>query len=305
MKRQAFASYPWYIADWRNSKARLLLNLEERAAYRELLDFCYDERTLPTDERALARIVNCSDEEFQRVWLNVQKLFNETNGRYRHPKVDQVLAKLDGYREQKRAAGRASGERRRNGKGNGKGTERVTGGVTESEPSSSSSIHDDKEALRTVEEIRAKPLGFKNGTTNDDKRTPVQAYASPQDELIALMEQSTGLRPDTKLFRQICEAVEINGGTMSEFLADIRPRIPRLKRAPGPGFFKSHAQKWGHPETQPVPEPETAESKEYRTGKCPKCQGVGMLDGAYCVCRMGAELRKVDARKKPSQEATT
>ncbi len=109
-------SYPWYIADWRDSETRLNLTLEERALYRELLDFCYLERSLPVDERKLARIANCSDAEFTRCWTQVKPLFNELNGRYFHPKVTEVLGKLDGYKEQKRLAGIASGERRRNGR---------------------------------------------------------------------------------------------------------------------------------------------------------------------------------------------
>lgn len=106
-------SYPWYVGDWRASETRLDLSLEERGLYRELLDFCYLERSLPTDERKLARIVNCSDEEFQRCWAQVKPLFNELNGRYHHRKVDEVLGRLDGYTEQRRQAGIASGERRR------------------------------------------------------------------------------------------------------------------------------------------------------------------------------------------------
>lgn len=107
-------SYPWYIADWRNSETRLNLSLEERGLYRELLDFCYVERSLPADERKLARVALCSDEEFLRSWPNVRKLFNEVNGRYTNAKVSEVLGRLDGYHEQKRLAGVASGERRRN-----------------------------------------------------------------------------------------------------------------------------------------------------------------------------------------------
>ena len=109
-----FRSYPWYLEDWRNSGTRLNLTLEERGLYRELLDFCYIERSLPTDERMLARIANCSDDEFQRAWPRVKIQFNEADGRLIHQKVEQVLAKLDGYREQRRQAGRLSGESRRN-----------------------------------------------------------------------------------------------------------------------------------------------------------------------------------------------
>jgi uncharacterized protein YdaU (DUF1376 family) len=132
-------SYPWYIADWRNSETRLNLSLEERGLYRELLDFCYVERSLPSDERKLARIVNCSDEEFQRSWPAVKNLFNLSNDRYYHPKVSETLEKLDGYHEQRRQAGIASGERRRNGRSNlvaKKGNEKRTPKVNpQSEPS--------------------------------------------------------------------------------------------------------------------------------------------------------------------------
>lgn len=298
------ASYPWYIEDWRGSQSRINLNLEERALYRELLDFCYIERSLPTNERSLARIANCSDDEFSRAWPNVQLLFNRLNDRYHHPKVDQVLAKLDGYREQKSLAGRASGERRRNGKRTQTPTRHPTGTPTEREPSSSSSsIDDKKEALRTAEELRPKPLGFKNPTTTDEK--PKLAYATPKDELVALMEESTGIRPEVKLLREICERIEINRGTITEFLLDIRPRIPRLKDPPGPGFFKSHAQKWGRPENAPAPDPETASEKAYRTGPCPDCKGVGLLNGGYCTCRMAEDLKKADARRKPPEAAAS
>lgn len=106
-------SYPWYVGDWRASETRVNLTLEERGLYRELLDSCYIERSLPTDERKLARIANCSDEEFARCWPAVKTLFSERNDRYFHGKVSEVLGKLDGYSEQRREAGRISGQVRR------------------------------------------------------------------------------------------------------------------------------------------------------------------------------------------------
>ena len=111
-----FQSYPWYFGRLANTSLGPagISGLEERGLYRELLDFCYVERSLPTDERSLARIANCSDDEFERAWPRVKILFNEANGRLIHHKVDEVLVKLDGYAEQKRQAGRLSGESRRN-----------------------------------------------------------------------------------------------------------------------------------------------------------------------------------------------
>lgn len=294
------ASYPWYIEDWRGSQARINLNLEERALYRELLDFCYIERSLPTNERALARIANCSDDEFGRAWPNVQLLFNRRNDRYHHEKVDQVLAKLDGYREQKSIAGRASGERRRNGKRTQTPTKHPTETPTEREPSSSSSsIDDKKEALRAAGELRTKPASLRNSTTTDKTSKP--SYASPKDELIAFMEESTGVRPDVKLLRQICEAIEINGATVEEYLQDIRPRVPRLKGPPGPGFFRSHAQRWGKPENGPAPEPKIEQPKNGH-GRCLLCSGVGQTVKGFCSCAMGVDLAVIAAR--PQKEAS-
>jgi hypothetical protein len=31
-------------------------------------------------------------------------------------------------------------------------------------------------------------------------------------------------------------------------------------------------------------------------GRCPDCNGVGMVDGKYCSCKLGRDLEKVEAR---------
>lgn len=294
-------SYPWYMEDWRGSQARLLLNLEERALYRELLDYCYIERSLTTDERSLARIANCSDEEFKRAWPNVQKLFNESNGRYFHSKVTEVLEKLDGYHNQRSLAGKASGERRRNGKGTSVGSAvqfSLPKNATKNEPSlTSSSTIDKKEAPPTPSESKN---GFhKKLTTTDDKQ-----YATDRDALVAMVREGTGRKPDVKLIRKITESLEVRGGTVAEYLADIRPRIPRLRHPPGEGFFLGHAQKWGGEQTTPAPEPETADQQKARTGPCEICKNIGMVNGEYCICKMAEDLRKADQRKKPPAAAS-
>lgn len=295
------------MEDWRGSQARLSLNLEQRALYRELLDFCYIERSLPTDERLLARIANCSDEEFLRAWPNVQILFNEVNGRYYHPKVTQVLDKLDGYHEQRSKAGKASGERRRNGKRTSVPPPLVVSlpkNATKTEPSlpSSSTIDD----LRTPPTPSLVPLpangnGFHSEklTTTDDKK-----FATDRDALVALIRESTGRKPDVKLVRSIGEHLEIRGGTLAEYLADIRPRIPRLRKPPGEGFFLNHASKWGGEHSTPAPDPETADEHKARTGPCEVCKNIGMVNGEYCVCKMADDLRKADLRKKPPAAAS-
>lgn len=106
-------SYPWYIADWRESETRISLSLAERGLYRELLDYCYLEGSLPKDQTRLSRLAGCSPKEFSQSWGPVSKLFDEDGDRLTHRKVNEVKAKVLKYHEQKKHAGAASGRSRR------------------------------------------------------------------------------------------------------------------------------------------------------------------------------------------------
>jgi len=66
---------------------------------------------------------------------------------------------------------------------------------------------------------------------DDDKPKPLSEtkWVSDRDELIATIREATGERPDEKLLMQIGDAVQIRGGTLRQFLDDIRPRISRFE----------------------------------------------------------------------------
>jgi hypothetical protein len=181
----------------------------------------------------------------------------------------------------------------------------ATGGAFESKgeskverrPSSSSTLIDKRPEPR--------PVGSqKLTTTNPPEAPPAPKYATDSDELVALIQKNTGRLPDQKLVRDIAEKVELRGFTLRLFLDDIGPRIPRLAKPPGEGFFLSHAGKFGGVETTLVPEPETVAQKAERTGPCKKCRGVGKVDGAYCDCRMGHDLERVEKRRKEGELAS-
>ncbi len=110
-------SYPWYIADWRNSETRLGLSLAARGLYRELLDYCYMEGSLPANREQLVSIAGADGKQTRYCLDAVLKLFvlkEGTNGpRYHHIKVDEVRSKLLLYHEQKAHAGVKSGQSRR------------------------------------------------------------------------------------------------------------------------------------------------------------------------------------------------
>lgn len=107
------ASYPWYIADWRESETRIVLTLPQRALYRELIDYCYLEGSVPVDPTQLSRIAACSIAEIRRYMPAVESLFVSKEGRLYHAKVTEVRARLELYHEQKRHAGAVSGKTRR------------------------------------------------------------------------------------------------------------------------------------------------------------------------------------------------
>ena len=119
-------SYPWYIADWRESETRITLSLAERGLYRELLDYCYLEGSLPIDHIRLSRLCCCSPEEFESSWPAVVSLFQLDGERFTHAKVNEVRTKLEAYHEQKRHAGSASGQARRQRPFNGRSNETPT-----------------------------------------------------------------------------------------------------------------------------------------------------------------------------------
>ena len=113
-------SYPWYIADWRESETRLGLNLAERGLYRELLDYCYLEGSLPSDLGQLGLLCCCTVADFRKAWPAVEPLFERDGARLIHRKVNEVRLKLDSYHEQKRHAGAKSGQARRERSLNGR-----------------------------------------------------------------------------------------------------------------------------------------------------------------------------------------
>lgn len=82
-------SYPWYIADWRQNESVLSLTTEQRGAYRDLLDMCWDMGSLPNDSEALRKLAMCEKAEWRRCWPKLQVFFIEIDGRLHSPKVDE------------------------------------------------------------------------------------------------------------------------------------------------------------------------------------------------------------------------
>lgn len=116
MQKPAFPihSYPWYVNDWRKSMMRLRLTPLGRYLYRELLDQCYIDGSIPDEPELLAKIADISPKDFQKLWPSVKQAFElREDGNWHHNKADEVLSEITRWREQKSNAGRKSGESRR------------------------------------------------------------------------------------------------------------------------------------------------------------------------------------------------
>jgi uncharacterized protein YdaU (DUF1376 family) len=106
-------SYPWYIGDWKQSETRITLTLEQRGLYRELIDHCYAEGSIPSDRDMLLKLTASSSREFDRAWPAVRKLFQDIgNGRLCNRKVQDLLPELLHLQSQRAKASQKASQAR-------------------------------------------------------------------------------------------------------------------------------------------------------------------------------------------------
>ena len=103
--------YKWHTWDWLTCVTRLRLSLAARGAYRDLLDYCNSEGSIPADEDALMRMLAVSREEFDAVWPAIRKLFTKRGSRLIH--LGQIQGELTWLNNQNwdRLIGALGGER--------------------------------------------------------------------------------------------------------------------------------------------------------------------------------------------------
>lgn len=102
----------WFHATWLASETRHSMTAAERGVYRDALDLCYSEGSIPADERTLQRLLIVSDEEFSEAWPAVSKHFEEhpdRPDRLINPKASEIMAESERYRRQQAAHGRKGG----------------------------------------------------------------------------------------------------------------------------------------------------------------------------------------------------
>lgn len=110
-KAPAFQFYP---RDFLSDERVMVMDSAGRGAYITLLCVCWLEGSLPTAERAIARLAGCSLNEWKRIRADVLACFYESDGRYYHKRLELERKGQAERREQQSKAGRTSAQRRFN-----------------------------------------------------------------------------------------------------------------------------------------------------------------------------------------------
>jgi len=105
-----FDSFQFYISDWRASERVRSMSLAERGVYVELLLWCYEVGSLPSDRRLLADCARCSPQLWNACKDTVLAMFTLRDGRYYHDKVTEQRDKVLKIRTKLQANGKAGGQ---------------------------------------------------------------------------------------------------------------------------------------------------------------------------------------------------
>ena len=127
-------SYPWYVPDWRNSETRLKLSLAERGLFRELIDHCFVEGSIPDDLKLIAGIAGCSIADVRRLFPRIRDQFDKEGNRLVNPRAAEILEKLREYHDSRRKAGTAGAKKRWRSDGSANGTAIDAGRLSDSLP---------------------------------------------------------------------------------------------------------------------------------------------------------------------------
>ena len=87
-------SYPWYFQDWRSSRTRAKMTLEEQGLFRNILDILYEDGSIPDDPGQVQSLIGAKDKEFNRAWPRVRAALIEVPGGLTHPRVQVELPGL-------------------------------------------------------------------------------------------------------------------------------------------------------------------------------------------------------------------
>jgi hypothetical protein len=138
--------------------------------------------------------------------------------------------------------------------------------------------------------------------TSENPLPQASEYSDPREWLRALYLTTVGQPIEVKLDRFVRETLELRGQDLAAFLEDIQPRLLRLSRRAGPGFWYRQAREFNSSISQLLPPalPEATVDHLADREKCEHChciRGKGMViengratDCPVCVGGPGVAL---------------
>lgn len=103
--------YKWSTFGWLVSEARASLDLATRGLYRECLDLCYAEGSIPSDYALLAQMCNSSAAEIEALWPCIQQYFRKSrDGRFVARPCHLMIPRRSGSRSHAKTLGRHTAE---------------------------------------------------------------------------------------------------------------------------------------------------------------------------------------------------
>lgn len=94
--------YPWYVTLYRANRKVRRLTYVERGLYRELLDECWDDGSIPDDVPKLAEIAGCPVGVMAEAWPNLRPLFEPSEGLdgmyLQSPRLEQIREAQNAFR---------------------------------------------------------------------------------------------------------------------------------------------------------------------------------------------------------------
>lgn len=110
MSRQKSLPYMrWYVTDYRASRNANRLTWQERGIYRELLDECWVEGSIPDDVAQLADIARCPLDIMEAAWPQIRALFTASGEDLVSRRLEIERSADDAERVRKAMAGRKGG----------------------------------------------------------------------------------------------------------------------------------------------------------------------------------------------------
>ncbi|HWP38980.1 MAG TPA: DUF1376 domain-containing protein [Gemmatimonadales bacterium] len=102
-------AYQHYAKEWLEGTAHL--SLEEQGAYQRLLDHEWERGPLNPDMGELANLLGVSRQRFAKLWAKLRRYFPaQADGHLANPKLEQIRAAQEAYRQRQSERGRAGGQ---------------------------------------------------------------------------------------------------------------------------------------------------------------------------------------------------